>query len=103
MIAQDRHQRDKAANFVALHMAPGADLEDGFFAQLAGAGVKRISLGSTLARAALGGIARAAREIRDRGTFDFAADAMPFAEANALMKPRVVVDRSAAFGVNSRS
>jgi 2-methylisocitrate lyase-like PEP mutase family enzyme len=58
-------------------------------AELAGAGVKRISLGSTLARAALGALARAAREIRNHGTFDFTDDAMPFAEANALMKPRV--------------
>jgi 2-methylisocitrate lyase-like PEP mutase family enzyme len=53
-------------------------------AELAGAGVKRISLGSTLARAALGALARAAREIRDHGTFDFTDDAMPFAEARAL-------------------
>ena len=58
-------------------------------AELAGAGVKRISLGSTLARAALGALARAAREIRDHGTFDFTDDAMPFAEANALMRPRI--------------
>jgi 2-methylisocitrate lyase-like PEP mutase family enzyme len=57
-------------------------------AELAGAGVKRISLGSTLARAALGGLVRAAREIRTHGTFDFADDAMPFAEANALMRRR---------------
>ena len=58
-------------------------------AELAGAGVKRISLGSTLARAALGALARAAREIRDHGTFYFTDDAMPFAEANALMRPRI--------------
>jgi 2-methylisocitrate lyase-like PEP mutase family enzyme len=57
-------------------------------AELAGAGVKRISLGSTLSRAALGALARAAREIRNFGTFDFTDHAMPFAEANALMKPR---------------
>ena len=55
---------------------------------LAGAGVKRISLGSTLARVALGALARAAREIRDHGTFEFTGDAMPFAEANALMASR---------------
>jgi 2-methylisocitrate lyase-like PEP mutase family enzyme len=55
-------------------------------AELSAAGVRRISLGSTLARAALGALARAAREIRDRGTFDFAAEAMPYAEASALMK-----------------
>jgi 2-methylisocitrate lyase-like PEP mutase family enzyme len=57
--------------------------------ELAEAGVKRISLGSTLARAALGGLARAAREMREHGTFGFVDDAIPFATANALMKPRV--------------
>ena len=57
-------------------------------AELADAGVKRISLGSTLARAALGALARSGRELRDLGTFDFVDDAMPFAEANALMTPK---------------
>jgi len=33
-------------------------------------------------------LARAGREMRDRGTFDFTDDAMPFAEANALMRSR---------------
>jgi 2-methylisocitrate lyase-like PEP mutase family enzyme len=56
-------------------------------AELAQAGVKRISLGSTLSRVALGALARAAREIRDRGTFDFVDGAMTFADANALMRP----------------
>src|SRR5271163_1251202 len=43
-------------------------------AELAQAGVKRISLGSALARAALAGLMRAAREIRDHGSFAFADD-----------------------------
>lgn len=54
--------------------------------QLAELGVKRISVGSALARAGLGGFVAAAREIRDNGTFTFADHAMPYAEANALMK-----------------
>ncbi len=54
-------------------------------ATLAEAGVKRISLGSALSRAALGGFVRAAREIREHGTFGFAADALPNAETNDLM------------------
>lgn len=54
-------------------------------AELAQAGVKRISLGSALARAALAGLVRAAREIRDRGSFGFAEEALPFAEANDFM------------------
>ena len=53
--------------------------------ELAALGVKRISLGSALSRAALGAVIRAAREIREHGTFRFAEDALPYAEANALM------------------
>lgn len=55
--------------------------------QLAAAGARRISLGSALSRAALGALTRAGREILDRGTFTFAAEAMPYAEANRLMAP----------------
>ncbi|HSE76477.1 MAG TPA: isocitrate lyase/phosphoenolpyruvate mutase family protein [Alphaproteobacteria bacterium] len=56
--------------------------------ELAEIGVKRISVGSALARAALGAFMRASREIRERGTFEFASDAVPFAELNALFQPR---------------
>lgn len=56
-------------------------------AALAEAGVKRISLGSSLSRAALGGLMQAAREIREQGTFGFAANALPHAEANGFMRP----------------
>lgn len=44
-------------------------------AELSAMGVKRISVGSALNRAALGAFLRAAREMRDRGTFTFAQDA----------------------------
>jgi 2-methylisocitrate lyase-like PEP mutase family enzyme len=54
-------------------------------AQLAALGVRRISVGSALSRAALGAFVRAAREMRDSGTFDFAKEAMPYAELNRLM------------------
>ena len=57
-------------------------------AELAGAGVKRISLGGLLSRAALGGLLRATREIRERGTFGFAGDAASSAELNEMMSPR---------------
>lgn len=53
--------------------------------ELAAAGVKRISVGGSFARAALGGFMRAAREVKDKGTFTFAADAMPHAEATGYM------------------
>jgi len=54
-------------------------------AELAAVGVKRISVGGAFARAALGAFVRAAREVKDKGTFTFAADAIPHAEASAYM------------------
>ena len=54
-------------------------------AELAALGVRRISVGSALSRAALGAFVRAAREIREHGTFLFAEDALPYAEANDLV------------------
>lgn len=56
--------------------------------ELAALGVRRISVGSALSRAALGAFVRGAREIRDRGTFRFAQDAIPYAEANDLVALR---------------
>ena len=53
--------------------------------ELAAAGVKRISVGGSFARTALGALVRAAREVKEKGTFMYAADAMPHAEANAYM------------------
>ncbi|WP_419911980.1 isocitrate lyase/PEP mutase family protein [Hoeflea sp.] len=54
--------------------------------QLAEAGVKRISVGGSFARAALGGFIRAANEVRERGTFTYAVEALPDAEAHRLMR-----------------
>jgi 2-methylisocitrate lyase-like PEP mutase family enzyme len=54
-------------------------------AELAEAGVKRVSLGGLLSRAALSGLLRAAREIKEHGTFTFAKDAAPGSEINAMM------------------
>ena len=54
-------------------------------AQLAALGVRRISVGSALSRAALGAFLRAAREIREHGTFEFAGEAAPYSELNGLM------------------
>ena len=53
-------------------------------AELAELGVRRISVGGALSRAALGAFMRAATELHDRGTFDFLADALPHAVANQL-------------------
>jgi len=55
-------------------------------AELGALGVKRISVGSALARAALGGFVSAAREIKEHGTFSFADHALPYAEANDIMR-----------------
>ncbi|MGH7065299.1 MAG: isocitrate lyase/PEP mutase family protein [Stellaceae bacterium] len=54
---------------------------------LADAGVKRVSVGGALIRAALGGFLRAAREIKEQGTFGFVNAAMSFADANDCMRP----------------
>jgi 2-methylisocitrate lyase-like PEP mutase family enzyme len=48
-------------------------------AELSGMGVKRISVGSALARRAYGSLLDAAAEMREHGTFTFARDAAPFA------------------------
>jgi 2-methylisocitrate lyase-like PEP mutase family enzyme len=53
-------------------------------AKLSGLGVKRISVGSALSRAALGAFLRAAREIQEQGTFSFAEDAVASRDMNAL-------------------
>ena len=49
-------------------------------------GVKRVSLGSSLARAAYGSFLHAAREVREKGTFDFARNAVSYAELNVMFK-----------------
>ena len=43
--------------------------------ELSALGVKRISVGSSLARTALGAFLRGAKEMQERGTFEFARDA----------------------------
>ena len=52
---------------------------------LAAMGVRRISVGSALSRVALGAFERAAREVKERGTFEFADAGVPYAQLNALM------------------
>lgn len=50
--------------------------------QLSALGVKRVSVGSALSRAALGAFLSAASEMRDRGTFTFAEKAVSYARLN---------------------
>jgi 2-methylisocitrate lyase-like PEP mutase family enzyme len=52
--------------------------------ELADLGVRRISIGGALARAAWGGFLEAAREIAERGTFTRLARGVPFAEIDGM-------------------
>jgi 2-methylisocitrate lyase-like PEP mutase family enzyme len=53
-------------------------------AELSALGVKRISVGSALARCALTALLRGAREMKEHGTFRFADDAEPYRSINSL-------------------
>ena len=57
-------------------------------AELAEAGVRRISLGSKLTNLAFGAVERAAGEMLGRGTFNFAQDIMPFARLQEMFSKR---------------
>ena len=57
-------------------------------ADLAALGVKRVSVGSSLYRTALGAFLRAAREMREHGTFAFSNSAAGPREIDAILKPR---------------
>lgn len=63
-------------------------------AELAAVGVRRISVGGSFARAALGALMRAACEVRDHGTFTYAAQALPDAEVSRLMAQDRCPERS---------
>jgi 2-methylisocitrate lyase-like PEP mutase family enzyme len=58
-------------------------------ADLAALGVRRISVGSALARVAWGAFMRAAREIAEGGRFDLLGDAVPYAEIDGLFREDV--------------
>ncbi len=55
-------------------------------AELAKAGVKRISLANSLYRAAMTGLVEAAREVKEEGTFEFVERSMATAELAKLMQ-----------------
>jgi len=57
-------------------------------AELEAAGARRISLGGALARAALGALMSAGREMKEKGTFTFVDEAAPSAEVNGIMTDR---------------
>jgi 2-methylisocitrate lyase-like PEP mutase family enzyme len=53
-------------------------------AELSALGVRRVSVGSALCRAAFGAFLRGAREMREQGTFGFAEEAVRYRDINAL-------------------
>ena len=61
---------------------PGASLN---LAALSAIGVRRVSVGSALARAALGAFLRAAREMQQDGTFGFAGEAASSREISGML------------------
>jgi len=69
---------DRPVNVIPL---PTMELD---LARLEALGVKRVSVGSALARLALGAFLRGARELREQGTFGFVREALSSAEANGL-------------------
>lgn len=62
--------------------APNPDLS---VARLTELGVRRISVGSALARVAWGAFMRAAQDLKNNGSFDGLAGAAPFSELNDVM------------------
>jgi 2-methylisocitrate lyase-like PEP mutase family enzyme len=54
--------------------------------ELSSIGVKRVSLGSSLARAAYGAFFQASQEIRQMGTFTFASNTISYAGINAIFR-----------------
>lgn len=61
---------------------------------LSEAGVRRISVGGSFARAALGALMRAAEEVKSSGTFTYAEDAIPDAVVSGLMSQTSSTNRS---------
>jgi len=55
-------------------------------AELAAAGVRRISLASSLYRSAMTGLIAAAREVKDAGTFGFIDGAITTPEINKFLQ-----------------
>ena len=62
-------------------------------AELSDAGVRRVSVGGSFARVALGALLRAAEEVKLSGTFAYAAEAIPDAVIAQLMSQERRADR----------
>ena len=73
----------KPVNVLVTSPGPGLTLQS-----LADIGVRRISVGSALARVAWGSFINAAKRIADTGTFDTLAGGASFEELNAIFASR---------------
>ena len=80
---------DKPVNVVMGLKGPNYTVD-----QLSEVGVRRISVGGSFARAALGALMRAAEEVKTFGSFTYAADALPGARISALMSADKATDRN---------
>lgn len=69
-----------------LNVVAGFESHGPDFAALSSLGVKRISVGSALARAAYGSLLRAGREMVQGGTFSFADDAVSYRDISDMMR-----------------
>ena len=85
---------DKPLNVVMGLSGPTFSLD-----QLAEVGVKRVSVGGSLARTALGAVVSAAKEMLNDGTFTFSSNAIPDSEASSYMRHKDRALREAGGGV----
>lgn len=73
---------DKPVNVVMGLKGPNFSIKE-----LSEAGVSRVSVGGSFARAALGALMRAAKEVKATGTFTYAGDALPASVITEIMSP----------------
>ena len=78
----------KPVNVVMGLQAPSFTVQE-----LSDAGVQRVSVGGSFARAAMGALKRAAQEVWSRGTFDYASEAMPGKDLSRIMSKAKSTDR----------
>jgi 2-methylisocitrate lyase-like PEP mutase family enzyme len=87
-----RHERGRAAlpraaRTVGDHFVAGVGSYRPTLAELRALGVRRVTIGTSFVRAALGALVAAAREVLERGSFSYADGLMSVDEVNALLEP----------------
>lgn len=76
----------KAVSPKPVNVVVGLGITDLTLGDLASMGVKRVSLGSSLVRAAYSNMFRAAEEIKEKGTFSYNADTLSYGKINELLR-----------------